>query len=56
MGVYSAIHKVADLMVPDCSMICLVLFHRSTVPTMKPSMREQSLKVVPAAGIFGNGR
>ena len=52
----SAIHKAAGLMVPGRSMICLVLFHCSTVPTVKPSMGEQPLGVVPATGILGNGR
>ena len=33
-----------------------VLFHHFTIPTVKPSMGERPLGVVPAAGIFGNGR
>ena len=40
---YSTIHKAAILMVPHRSMICLVRFHRSTVPTMKLSLGEQPL-------------
>ena len=52
----SAIHKAAGLTVPGRSMICLVLFHHSTVPTMKLSIGEQPLGVVPAASIFGNDR
>ena len=39
----SAIHKAAGLMRPSRSMILWVLFHHSTVPTMKPSMGEQPL-------------
>ena len=42
-NVNSAIHKAAGLKVPGHSMICLVLFHPSTVPTVKPSMGEWPL-------------
>ena len=52
----NAIHKAAGLTVPGRSMICLVLFHYSTVPTVKPSMLEWPLGVIPATSIFGNGR
>ena len=52
----SAIHKAAGLTVPGRSMICLVLFHHFTVPTVKPSMGEWPLGVIPATSIFGNGR
>ena len=52
----STIHKAIGLTFPSLSMICLVLFHHYTVPTMKLSMGEQPLGVIPAAGIFGNGR
>ena len=52
----STIHKVAGLTVPGHSMICLVLFHHSTVPTMKPSMGEQALGVVPTSSFFDNGQ
>ena len=53
---YSAIYKATGLTVPGRSMIYLVLFHHFTIPTVKPSMGEQPLGVIPAAGIFGNGR
>ena len=52
---YSTIHKAPGLKVPGHSMICLVLFHHFTIPTMKPSMGEWPLGVIPAASIFGNG-
>ena len=51
----SAIHKAAGLTVPSRSMICLVLFHHSTVPTVKLSMGEWPLGVVPTGSFFGNG-
>ena len=56
MSLDRAIHKVADLTVAGHSMIWLVLFHHSTVPSLKPSMGEQPLRVVLASSFFGNGR
>ena len=41
--IYSAIHKAAGLTVPGHSMIWLVLFHPSTIPSLKLSMGEWSL-------------
>ena len=41
---YSAIHKATGL------------HHHSTIPSLKPSMGEWSLGVVPASGFFGNGQ
>ena len=52
ISINSAIHKAAGLTVPNHSMIWLVLFHHSTIPSLKPSMREQSVGVVPASGFF----
>ena len=49
---YSTIHKAAGLTIPGRSMICLVLFHCSTIPTVKLSMGEQPLGVVPTGGFF----
>ena len=41
-----------SLTVPGLSMILVVLFHHSTVPTVKPSMGEQPLGVVPTRSLF----
>ena len=49
---YSAIHKAAGLTVPGRSMICLVLFHHSTIPTVKPSIGEQPPGGVPTSSFF----
>ena len=49
---YSAIYKAAGLTVPGSYMIWLVLFHHSTIPSLKPVMGEQCLRVVPATCIF----
>ena len=51
----SGIHKAAGLTVHGGSMICLVLFHCSTIPTVKSSMGERPLGVVPTGGFSGNG-
>ena len=49
---YSAIHKATGLTVPGRSMIWLVPFHRSTVPSLKSSMEERPLGVIPTGGFF----
>ena len=36
---------------PHGSRLCLVLFHHFTIPSVKPSMGEQPLGVVPAASM-----
>ena len=48
----SDIHKAAGLMVPGCSMIWLVLYYLSTIPSLKPLMGEWSLGVIPVCSFF----
>ena len=52
----SANNKAAGLTVPGCSVIWLVLFHHSAITSLKPSMGEWSLGVIPAGSFFGNGQ
>ena len=58
---YSAIHKAAGSLQrysQSCQPHGSRPFHDlpGTIPTMKPSMEERPLGVVPATSIFGNGR
>ena len=55
LAAYSTIHKAAGFTVPSNSMIWLVQFHHSTIPSLKTSMGEWSLGVIPASSFFGNG-